>query len=396
MDPNTERILSIRKGMEERGIDALILRLSDNVLFAGGYWPMFGFAFFVFPREGEQKLIVGHCEAQEAENELWEGEILSYPYGILTAADPYEEVKKLLLRISSGATGRYKRIGYEASFESVSPPWNTAETMVPGKKTLEVYRSVFPSAEFVDAGPMLTGLRSRKNAYEIEKIRIANEISCFALEAFSDSVREGVSGVEAVAAVEAAAMIKGTGYKSARRVRGFAQIASGPEETAFAYRPNEITTVRRFNNGDLVLLELAVVADGYWSDRTRPRSVGRPSDLQLRAYEAVRMGQSAAVETAVHKTSVSEVDRAGRTEIESRGFGEEFLHITGHGVGFAYHEPIPAIAPELDFELEEGMMFSVEPGVYSPEFGGIRIEDNVVITRSGPEVLGPYETSLYE
>jgi Xaa-Pro dipeptidase len=144
----------------------------------------------------------------------------------------------------------------------------------------------------------------------------------------------------------------------------------------------------------VALLELGVVADGYWADRTRVRVAGDPSEQQGKAFEAVREAQEAAVAAIRPGVSGAEVDEAARSVIRDAGFGDFFPHITGHGLGFGYHEPLPKLAPGEMFRLVEGMITSVEPGVYFKPGGGFRIEDDVLVTASGTDTLGPFRKSL--
>jgi Xaa-Pro dipeptidase len=227
------------------------------------------------------------------------------------------------------------------------------------------------------------------NAGEIDRFRRVNEIAAFALAAFARSVEPGRSGIEIAAAVEAAALLEGTGYRGARRVRAFAQVAVGREETAIGYRPMEITTRRRLAEGEWALLELAVVADGYWSDRTRLRCAGNPDADAAARFELVRRAPAAAVAAVRPGVTAGEIDHAAREVLREGGYVEEFLHVTGHGIGWRYHEPTPLIAPKETTVLREGMIHSVEPGIYRSDFGGFRIEDDVVVTNTGAEVLGP-------
>ncbi len=138
-------------------------------------------------------------------------------------------------------------------------------------------------------------------------------------------------------------MTRGSGYKGAKRVRAFAQVATGAIETSIGYRPMEISTTRKLENHDLALMELA--------------------------------------ETA-------------RAVIRDAGFDKQFPHVTGHGLGFRYHEPTPLICPGSDQVLDPGMVHTVEPGIYFPEMGGIRLEENVAVTENGCEVLGPFKKAL--
>jgi len=246
----------------------------------------------------------------------------------------------------------------------------------------------------VDATALIQTERRTKTPYEAGKLRIASEISCIGMELFQGMVEIGISGVELVAAVEAEIMAKGIGYEGAQRVRGYAQVATGPEESAIAYRMNEISTTRRLRNGDVALLELGVVADGYWSDRTRVRVAGQPTDEQVKVFETLRAAQEASTAAIRPGATGAAVDEAGRAVIRSAGYEAAFPHITGHGLGFGYHESSPKLAPGSTDVLEPGMLMSVEPGIYLPRAGGFRIEDDVLVTADGFEVLGPFRKEL--
>ena len=298
-------------------------------------------------------------------------------------------VKLLLETIDCG----WKRVGYEGNFEFVAPSWNAAEGMVPAADTLTLLRQTFVGKELVDVTRLLTTERMRKTSYEIERLEIASEISCFGLAAFQNAVEVGVSGVQLAAMVEQACMVKGTGYKKSVRVRAFAQVTTGALETSVAHRPNVISTARTLEDGDLAVLELGLVADGYWADRTRVRIAGAALDEQIKIYETVRKAQEAAVAAIRPGVSARDVDASARSVIEDAGFGRYFPHVTGHGLGFGYHESAPILGPNSADVLEEGMMTSVEPGIYTTAFGGCRIEDDVIVMDDGPKVLGPYQKS---
>jgi Xaa-Pro dipeptidase len=140
---------------------------------------------------------------------------------------------------------------------------------------------------------------------------------------------------------------------------------------------------------------LGVVVDGFWSDRTRVRAAGTPTDTQQRAFETVLKAQEAAIAAIRPGVKTGDVDASARSVIRAAGFTDkEFLHVTGHGLGFRYHEPTPLICPGGETVLEAGMVHSVEPGVYRGDFGGIRIEDDVLVTERGAEMMGPAEKEL--
>jgi Xaa-Pro dipeptidase len=390
--PNQERLDRMRRAMEAERLDALAVRLPENVLLLSGFWPMIGASVLVFPREGRPVCAIPHCYEYEAGLSLWEAEPAHFRYGVLDAPEPGSAVRDILSRAAWGKG--WKRVGYEADFEVVAPSWNSGEAQVPGARARAIYQAAFEGAELVDVSAFLQVQRRRKTAYEIARIRIASEISAIGLEAFERLARVGASGVELAAGVEREIMARGTGYRGAFRVRAYAQVAVGPDESAVGYRPNEVSTVRRLEQGDVALLELGVVADGYWADRTRVRVAGEPTDGQCKVFDTVRKAQQSAAAAIRPGVSGAEVDEAARSIIRDAGYADFFPHITGHGVGFGYHESLPKLAPGETAPLEEGMVTSVEPGIYCKPCGGFRIEDDVLVTPNGSETLGPFRNSL--
>jgi len=389
---DNERILRTKTAMAREDLDALVCRLPENVLLLSGYWPMSGCSFLLFPRDGKPTCVVPHCEADEAAEELWDAACVSFLFGVLAAGNPYADIGKALKSACAGK--RWSRIGFEGGFESVAPPWNTAEPAIPAAPTQAVLDDVFGAGRFVDATELLNELRAIKTPMEQDRLRCANEIACRGLRAFQEGVDVGVTGVELVGEVERAILVEGTGYRGARRVRAFAQVSTCAAETAMGYRAMEITTARKLASGDLALLELAVVADGFWCDRTRVRVAGSPTETQAMVHKTVVAAQEAAI-AAVHAgATAGDVDEAARAIIREAGHEKEFLHVTGHGLGLRYHEPVPLICPGSELRLESGMTHTVEPGVYFPSMGGIRVEDNVLVTATGAEVFGPFEKGL--
>jgi Xaa-Pro dipeptidase len=387
-----ERLDRMRRAMEAERLDALAVRLPENVLLLSGFWPMIGASVLVFPREGRPVCAIPHCYEYESSLSLWEAEPAYYRYGVLGAPDQASALRDILAQAARGKS--WRRVGYEADFETVAPPWNSGEAQVPAAGTREIYRAAFPGSELVDASSLLQTQRRRKTAYEIAKVRIASEISAIGLEAFERLAVVGASGVELAADVEREIMVRGTGYQGAFRVRAYAQVAVGPDQSAIGYRPNEVSTHRRLASGDVALLELGVVADGYWADRTRVRVAGEPTADQFKVFDTVLRAQQAAAAAIRPGITGAEVDEVARSIIRDAGYADFFPHLTGHGLGFGYHESLPKLAPGQADPLEEGMVTSVEPGIYCKPCGGFRIEDDVLVTETASEIFGPFRNSL--
>lgn len=392
MRGDTERLARVRGAMAQAELDALICRLPENVLMLSGYWPLAGRAVLLFPLVGKPVCIVPSVHEVEAQAALWEADCVAIPFGRITSGDAQAVTRKALKAavVQSGAC----RIGYEGSFETIAPPWNTAEPAIPAGPTREMLLDIVGEHNMVDATELIYALRAVKTPCELDKIRIANEIADFGLRTFAGAVRKGATGVALAAEVEFSIMTQGTGYHGAQRVRGFAQVSTGEAETREGYRMMLISTMRPLVTGDLAMLELAVVADGFWCDRTRTHVVGNPSFIQEQAFDAIIQAQQAACDTVRPGVTAEQVDSAARAVIAKAGYGEGFFHSTGHGLGFRYHEPIPLIEPGVSTLLEPGMVFTLEPGIYLPGLGGIRLEDDFAVTASGAELLGSADVAL--
>ena len=390
---DSRRIARTRKTMAAEKIDALILRLPESITMLGGYYPLTGLNFLLFPGKGEPVILAPASEKDEAA-EGWWNNIVTFEFGILTAGNPNEAIERLLKGIVIKQGKSWKRIGYEGSFESLAPALLSGEGFYPAAPTQQMLSRVFGDEKLIDCTHLLYQERAIKTGNEIAKLQIANKVAEIGLAKFKEAVIPGRTEAEIAGLVTAAIMKDGIGTCGAQRIQVFPQVSSGPEHSVKAWRPCEITTNRIIRDGDLVVLELAVVADGFWADNTRTRVAGKISAKQREVFEVVRKAQEAARNRVSPGVKCSDVDQAARTIIEKAGLGEYFIHITGHGIGFRYHEPIPIIEPENTNSLKVGMVFSVEPGVYIPEFGGIRIEDNVAVTQEGALTLTTFNRNL--
>jgi Xaa-Pro aminopeptidase len=225
----------------------------------------------------------------------------------------------------------------------------------------------------------------RKTAEEIQAIRLANQVANVGLKAFLANLQSGITEAEVAAAVESA-IYRQIGRDGIFHSRGWAMVQSGPN-SADAGRFNR-STGRRLENGDLVLIELATCVNGYWSDLSRTAAVGSPKTEGEEILAVVRDAQQAAVDGVRPGVSAGDIDALARGKIAAQGLSSFFTHHTGHHVGFRYHDPGFLILPGESAKLEPGMVITIEPGVYVPERGaGARIEDNVLVTQSGHEVL---------
>jgi Xaa-Pro aminopeptidase len=220
-----------------------------------------------------------------------------------------------------------------------------------------------------------------KDAGELATLRdAARRLTPVARAAF-EMVQPGVSERAIAARIESA--IRDAGYE---RTAFDTIVASGPNGALPHYRAGD----RRLERGDLVVLDFGGVLDGYCSDLTRTVALAPPSAEARRVHQAVREAQQAAIDAVKPGIATTDVDRAARRVLEAHGLGEAFGHGTGHGLGLDVHEDPRVTRPRADVApvpLEPGMVFTIEPGAYLPGWGGVRIEDDVLVTDRGCEVL---------
>lgn len=241
----------------------------------------------------------------------------------------------------------------------------------------ERLRGAIPDLEFVDVDPLFVRLRARKSEEEIARIREACRITVAAIEEVFPFIRPGVTELEIATRLDlmlASAGASGTAFRTT--------VLSGVR-SAF---PHGTSSRKEISRGEVVVIDVGGTYGGYCADVTRTVAVGRGNHRDLEMHELVAAAQQRAIASARVGTGAAAVDRAARQVIEEAGYGEAFIHRTGHGLGIEVHEP-PSLSRGSDEVLEPGMVFTVEPGVYIPAWGGVRIEDVVVLTEEGPQVL---------
>jgi len=241
-------------------------------------------------------------------------------------------------------------------------------------------RAAMPDAEFGLASEALAELRLRKDEREVDALRRAGELA----DRVSVEIRERGADVVGLTEDELAAEIEGLLAAHGGADLSFEVIAgSGPNGA----KPHHTHGDRTIEAGDPVVLDFGAYVDGYPGDQTRTCVfAGDPPEGYEDVHETVLAAQEAAVEAVEPGVTAGAVDRAARSVIEDAGYGDAFVHRTGHGVGLDVHEP-PYVVAGNDRELEPGMVFSVEPGIYLEGRFGVRIEDLVVVTEDGCERL---------
>jgi Xaa-Pro dipeptidase len=231
----------------------------------------------------------------------------------------------------------------------------------------------------------LIRIRARKTPDEIAALRQACHIAEQALADLISTVQPGMT--ERQIAAQLARLMDAHGGEG----EAFGTIALTGANTA---NPHGVPSDRALQTGEFLLLDFGCRYNGYPSDITRTFCLGEPTAQMQEIYDTVLRANEAARAVAGPGVPMRMVDKAARDVIEAAGYGQYFTHRTGHGLGLDGHEPIPQIAGNIDDLLEPTMCFTIEPGIYLPELGGVRIEENVVVTDNGLDVLTSFERKL--
>lgn len=234
-----------------------------------------------------------------------------------------------------------------------------------------------PHINLIPISSPVEELRTIKTEDELKKIKKATEIAVSALEFIQPIIQEGKKEIEIAAELERFIRYKG-GCSSSFEII----VASGPNSSF----PHHRTSQRKIRNNELVLIDLGVDYFGYKSDLTRVFFLGKIKRLERKIYAIVRQAQARAIKKIKPGVKISKVDMAARQYIKDKGYGGLFGHSLGHGIGLEVHEA-PRISSKNPEKLKTGMVFTVEPAIYLPNKFGIRLEDMVLVTKKGVDLI---------
>ena len=234
--------------------------------------------------------------------------------------------------------------------------------------------AALPETKFVDASEVIASLRMYKDETEISAMQTAAEIAESALKAATQEIKAGMTELE-VASLLLQQLLKAG---SAGELPFQPIVSTGPNGA----NPHATPSKRKLQKGDLLVIDFGASYQGYFSDITRTFAIGEYSAEQEKVYNTVLAANQAGHAAAGPDVACEKVDQAARAVIEEAGYGEYFTHRTGHGLGMQGHEP-PYIRAGNPMVLEPGMTFTIEPGIYLPERFGVRIEDDVLVTKNG-------------
>jgi Xaa-Pro aminopeptidase len=267
------------------------------------------------------------------------------------------------------SAARIKRCGFDQTQTTVAALANMRKS-VPAKKRHSL---------FVALDPLVARLRQIKDADEIAKLRAAAALGCKLFDRILTFIQPGITEMAVAAELEHAARLAGAEGMSFETI-----IASGERSS----RPHGHATMARLPRRGFVTLDFGVLLDGYCSDMTRTIHIGPAAKQERDAFDAVLEAQEAGVAAVRAGVVTGNVDEACRSVLRRAGLADWFTHSTGHSLGLEIHEE-PRLAAKRTEKLKAGMIVTIEPGIYMPGKFGLRIEDTVLVTRSGCEILTP-------
>jgi Xaa-Pro dipeptidase len=360
------RITRLQQTMEAKNLKTIALLPGPSLFFLTGLSfhllerPIVGF----FTTRHNPLFIIPELERSKVENCPLEIDVIDYGEDQASRLDAFD------------AAGRKLRL--EGSRIGMEP-------LVMRAFELRLLEGAIPSATFVSADDIVTGLRLKKDETEIERMRQAVEIAETALKETVNRVKTGMTELEL--ASELVIQLLRAGSESEIPFNPI--VSSGPNSAFVHATPSE----RKLKAGDMLMIDFGARVNGYISDITRTFAIGEIHDEMRKVYEVVKEANTAGKNAVKVGVQCSEVDHAARSVIEEAGYGKYFIHRTGHGIGLEGHEG-PYISGDNELLLTEGMTFTIEPALYLPNQGGVRIEDNVVVTAEGVECLTSYPREL--
>ena len=385
---------NIKETLQKAGLDGIVCSLPENILFLTGYWPSTGDSVLVYPVVGNPSLIIPSVDRAFVPIDR---QLDVREYNIDTDDILFARTRSKLLSLIKGVLadrGLTKgRLGVEASFETVAGSFRGSEANVPGRPFFQGLEAQFSETRWEDASSVIKDIRQIKTPEQLAAIRRCHEIAAHAFALGKMRAQPGVREIEMASAIESAFQEYGVGYAGVRRARGYAFVMSGPINAANAWLPANFSTERRLEAGDLVLVEFNGYADGYWADLSRTYVVGEPSERQEQLATSVQRVLDSVIAEIRPGVEGRALDQKARALMAEEGLGAYFPHYIGHGVGFAFHES-PILSDGFDARLREGMVLAIEPGVYIPDYGGLRIEQNVAVTETGAKVFSDFDTKL--
>ncbi|MEK3908932.1 M24 family metallopeptidase [Oceanobacillus sp. FSL W7-1309] len=359
-----ERLSNLLAELKSEGIDSALITSKANFYYLSNYYtdPHERLIGVYVNAELDPVLIVPKMEEEDAKAAGWASVVISY----YDHEDPW--------KLFSNYLNKNNKIPKSMAIEHDHITLERSQAI----------SQILPNTTIVDAKEIMANLRVIKNKKEYTLLKQAAALADFGIETGVKAITEGITELELVAKIEYELKKQGV------REMSFTTMALTGAKTA---SPHGTPASAKVAPGDLVLFDLGVIFEGYCSDITRTVAYKSVRDEQRKIYETVLAAELDAITASKLNTSVGKIDQAARETITKAGYGDYFTHRIGHGLGIETHE-YPSMHSNNELSLKSGMCYTIEPGIYVPNSGGVRIEDMIFMTEKGPDILTAYPKEL--
>jgi Xaa-Pro aminopeptidase len=373
----------VRALMKDQDLTALVVRAPDNLVYLTNYWCMKGYDAAVFPREGEPTLIALEPQLADAERNSWTKDLRLFKgYHESDARPPQYRALDLALNVLK-ERDLGEKVAIELNMGTQSADRMVGEPTMPTQMYFDAFGEV--AGRVVDATPLLNEARAIKTPQEIERMRLANELAALAMDYTREHMRTGMKESEVGGMYESFVHGVGVGYKGkVEMARAFTLVWSGKGIATFT-----ATGDRPIQKNEPTLLEIWVCVDGYWTDLTKNVCPGDLTPEYHKLLDLLLSVFNEAIAYARDGASFPDLDRLIRARIAEGGYPGQPSHPICHGVGARAHE-FPYAHQAGTGTIKKGMVLAIEPGIYWPGGGGLRLEDDFLITDKGSEKLCSY------
>ncbi|MBM7603626.1 Xaa-Pro dipeptidase [Metabacillus crassostreae] len=352
------RLEKVREMLQEQDIDMCFIQTKENVFYLTNFYTdpherLMGLFLF---KHNEPMFVCPKMEINQMKAAGWSYDIIGYS----DHENPWDLIDDSLQKHNVKS---FKNIAVEKEEISYS--------------RVESIQKLVQGAEIVPAEEMLNSFRVIKDDNEIKVLREAAKLADYGVQVGIEALKEGITEMEVLAKIEFELKKKGIREMSFSTMVLFGDKSGDPHGNP---------GLKKLTEGDFVLFDLGVVLDGYCSDITRTFVYKSYNEKQKEIYETVLQAQQASIESSKPGVRIGDLDVIARKVITDAGYGEYFPHRLGHGLGINVHE-FPSMSHINNDVLKEGMVYTIEPGIYLPSIGGVRIEDDILITKNGHEIL---------